>query len=121
MQIIRMCDMEFYGYTGFLSEEKENGQVFCVSCELRFDDILGAKTDRLEDTVDYSDVYDIVRDITENSSFNLIEHLAYVIGGTVLEKYSDIREITVTVSKPDAPIDGMFRTMETVITRKRDE
>ncbi|MBQ1894145.1 MAG: dihydroneopterin aldolase [Clostridiales bacterium] len=116
MAIIRMCDMEFYGYTGCLPEEKENGQVFIVSVVMECPGLEGCITDRLEDTVDYSKVYDTVKKTTERSDCNLIEFLANEIARKVLRVSDRIGRVTVTVSKPDAPIDGIFRTMEAEVT-----
>lgn len=118
---IKMSSMEFYGYTGCLPEEKENGQIFIIDCEMMFDELPGAVNDRLEDTVDYSKVYEVIKDITENNCFDLIEHLAYEIAGKVLETDGLIREVRIRVSKPDAPIDGVFGAMEAEITRSRED
>ncbi len=117
MAIIRMCDMEFYGYTGCLPEEKVNGQTFVVTCIMNCDNLPGCVTDNLEDTVNYAEVYEVIKNITEASHCNLIEHLAYEIAGEVLKVSSLITEVKIIVSKPQAPIDGKFRTMETEVVR----
>lgn len=114
-----MCDMEFFGHTGCLPEEKENGQTFVVTCDMGIDDIPGKYTDDLEDTIDYSVVYEVIRKVVESSYGNLIEHLAYEIGSEVVSCDPRIEEAVITVSKPQAPIEGTFRTMETTITVKR--
>jgi len=117
---IRICDMKVFGHTGCLPEEKENGQFFIISCEMVIDDIKGKVTDDLEDTVDYSRIYKVIEERVSGSYYDLIEHLAYVIAGDVLEQDGSISEVTITVSKPDAPINGDFRTVETEITRRRN-
>lgn len=116
MAVIRMCDMEFYGYTGCLPEEKINGQTFIISCEMTCDDLPGTVTDELTDTVNYAEVYEVIKKETEESHCNLIEHLAHVIATKVLKVSNLITEVKITVSKPQAPIDGKFRTMETEVT-----
>ena len=119
MDTIRMKNMEFFGHTGCLPEAKKNGQKFVVTCEIFFESIQGKITDSLNDTVDYSAVYSKVRDVVESDMGNLIEHLAYQIAGEVLYMAPSAVSVTVTVSKPDCPIDGTFETMEAVITRDR--
>ncbi len=120
MDLIRMKNMEFFGHTGCLPEEKENGQRFVVTCEIVFDTIYGKITDSLNDTCDYSAVYEKIRQTVESDRGNLIEHLAYVIAGEVLRMEPRAVNVTVTVSKPDCPIDGRFETMEAVIFRGRE-
>ena len=115
MAKIRMCDMEFYGYTGCLPEEKKQGQTFIVTVEMDCEDLVGCISDRLEDTVDYSKVYDIVKNIVESSHCNLIEHLCFSIARELLDSSDLITEVKVTVSKPNAPVNGKFRTMETEV------
>ena len=121
MDHIVMSEMRFHGYVGVFPEEKERGQTFIVSCDMAFDKIPGAVTDRLEDTVDYSAVYDVIKDEVTSSGCDLIEHLAYEIGGKVLSCSDLIKSVEVTVSKPEAPVDGNFKTMLTKITRSRGE
>ena len=116
MAIIRMCDMEFYGYTGCLPEEKIQGQNFVITCTMVCDSLPGTVTDELSDTVNYAEVYEIIKKETEESHCNLIEHLAYVIANKVLKVSELISEVTIKVSKPEAPIDGKFKAMETEVT-----
>lgn len=119
MDHLRMCDMEIKGYTGCLPSEKENGQVFVISIDMGFEHIPGAMTDELEGTVDYSALYEVVRERVASSRGNLIENLAWNIAGDVLAFSPLPEQVEVTVSKPQAPVDAKFRTMETVITRSR--
>ncbi|MCQ2531827.1 MAG: 2-amino-4-hydroxy-6-hydroxymethyldihydropteridine diphosphokinase [Saccharofermentans sp.] len=119
MDHLRMVDMEFYGYTGCLPEEKENGQTFVVTVDMACNRIPGAMTDNLEGTINYAELYERIKNYVTTSKGNLIENLAYNIGGIVLD-YSDIPDsVKVTVSKPQAPVVGMFKTMETTIELNR--
>lgn len=119
MDHLRLCDMEIYGYTGCLPEEKENGQIFVISIDMGFEHIPGAITDDLDGTVNYAALYDVIHERVSTSKGNLIENLAWNIAGDVLD-FSDLPDtVTVTVSKPNAPVEAKFRTMETSITRSR--
>ncbi|MCR5528642.1 MAG: dihydroneopterin aldolase [Saccharofermentans sp.] len=121
MDHIVMSEMRFHGHVGVFPEEKENGQIFIVSCDMAFDKIPGAVTDKLEDTVDYAVVYDVIKQEVTTSRCDLIEHLAYEIAGKVLEVSDLIKNVEITVSKPEAPVNGNFKTMLTKITRERGE
>ena len=115
MNMISMKEIKLFGYTGCLPVEKENGQYFYVSVDFLCDEIPGAVTDRLEDTINYDEAYGIIEEIVTSSRFNLIEHLAHEIGNALITRYELARQIHVTVKKPDAPVNGIFDAMETRI------
>lgn len=119
MDHLKMLEMEFHGYTGCLPEEKENGQTFIVSVDMAFLRNKGAITDNLEDTVNYAELYELIKNFVTTSKGNLIENLAYEIGLIVLNYTLLPDSVVVTVSKPNAPVEGMFKTMETSIEVKR--
>ena len=74
MDHVKMCDMEFYGFTGCLPEEKEKGQIFVVTCDMGFEELPGAKTDELSGTVDYSEVYELIKDIVSYLEYFTLEY-----------------------------------------------
>ncbi len=121
MDHLRMCDMKFHGYTGCLPFEKENGQIFIVSVDMSFNRNKGAITDNLNDTVNYAELYELIKGFVTTSKGDLIENLAYEIGGIVLNYTTLPDSVEVTVSKPEAPVEGDFRTMEVSIVRNRKQ
>mgnify|MGYP002624882140 CR=1 FL=1 len=120
MDRITLKNIKAYGFTGCLPEEKEKGQYFYITCEISCGDIRGKVTDDLSDTVDYSEVMSLIVSRTKKSRFDLIEHLAYVLAGDVLEYSPLAEEVKIIISKPDAPMEGGFETVTTEITRRRD-
>lgn len=118
MDSIIMKDMKFFGYVGCLESEKDQGQNFYVTCEMFFEPaIKGCYTDKLEDTVDYSVIFDLIRSTVEEAEFDLIERLAQAIADKVLDYDKRIKKTIITVSKPEAPIAGSFGSMEVRIER----
>lgn len=117
----RIClkGMSFYGYTGVFDFEKQNGQRFIVDLTLCFIENQAVQTDALADTVHYGEVFDVVKDITTTCRFDLIEHLAGRIVSAVLEKFPLVCAAEAVVSKPDAPVDGIFESMSVHIFRER--
>ena len=67
MDVITLKNMDFFGHTGVLPEEKENGQLFTVTAELFYDEIRGAETDRLEDTTNYAELYALIKELVEKN------------------------------------------------------
>ena len=73
MAVITLHNMKFHAYHGCLDFEKKEGNTFLVSVSLELDTTLAGKTDDLDDTLNYQQVYDVVRREMEIPS-NLIEH-----------------------------------------------
>jgi len=119
MDRILMQGMSFYGFTGVLPYEKQNGQTFLVDVEMELPPIHACETDELNDTVSYADAFEIVRSIVENERFNLVERLCGVICERLLASFDRVEGVTVTVRKPQAPIEGVFEAMGVRISRRR--
>jgi 7,8-dihydroneopterin aldolase/epimerase/oxygenase len=117
---IILNNMKFYAYHGVLPFENTTGQYFYIDAELFVDISKAGLSDELEDTVDYSVVYGIIKDITENNKFRLIEKLADSISREILSRYINISEIVVRVRKPDAPIEGEFDWVGVEIKRTQN-
>ena len=64
MGIIRLKNMTFYGYHGVYDFEKEKGTDFEIDLELFTPLLKSSKSDNIEDTINYEDIYDYIRDIT---------------------------------------------------------
>jgi dihydroneopterin aldolase len=88
------------GKHGWHEHEKTTPQKFSVSVELELETQAG-QTDKLEDTVNWSETRAKIIDIVENSSFNLIEKLAQTIAQEMV-KNSLVKKSTVEVDKLEA-------------------
>lgn len=108
--------MRFKACHGVSPEEKQNPQLFIVDLELSLDLEKAGRSDRLEDTVDYGAVYTCVREIAEGASFNLLEALAQAIADRLLNEFS-FKAVTVSVKKPEAPVEGDFKYFSVIIER----
>lgn len=112
--------MEFHGFHGVNESEKRQGQRFTVDVEMTADLSRASETDDLEDTVNYSRVFGLVKEIVEGQSRDLIETVAGEIAGRVLEDFA-VEEIRVRVSKPDVPLKGAkLKGAAVEIFRRRD-
>ncbi len=118
MDKIILEDLAFYGYHGALVEENELGQKFFIDLELGCDLEPAGKSDQLAKSVNYAQVYELVKEICQEEQFKLLEALAEEIAGTILEEFARVEEVTVRVEKPEAPIEGIFDHVGVEITRK---
>lgn len=87
---------------------------------MRFNFDEAARRDKLGETVDYAEVYDIVKRIVTKNTFYLIERLAFLIGEGVMAAQPRIREIEVTVRKHNPPVGGTCDRAEATFSGKRD-
>ncbi|RYM04921.1 2-amino-4-hydroxy-6-hydroxymethyldihydropteridine diphosphokinase [Sporolactobacillus sp. THM7-7] len=111
--------MRFYGYHGALPEEKKIGQRFLVDVTLSVDLYQAGISDRLDQTINYAQVYSIVREIVEGPSCKLIERVAERIAETLLNTFSMAQSCLIRVIKPDPPIAGHYDSVAVEVIRKR--
>ena len=126
MDKITMKNMKFYGYHGVMPEEQVNGQDFLIDVDMYLDLKKAGLSDNLADSVDYSEVYGIIKNITKSNIFRLLEKLADSIAREILSRYEKIEEIVVHVKKPDAaltdaPLTGAVDWVGVEIKRSRDD
>ena len=121
MDKIVMKNLSFYGYHGVLSEETTLGQKFFIDIELLVDLKKAGKSDHVKDTVHYGEAYNIIKNIVEEKRFKLIEALAEDIADTILKTFSLVKEIDVTIKKPEAPVPGIYDYFGVQIRRSQNE
>ena len=114
--LLRLCGLTFYGYHGVSAAEKETGRVFEVDCELELDLAEAGHSDRLRDTVDYGQVYKLIRETVEGKAFALMEALATELATKVLDRFPVYR-VTLKVRKLHPPLAGQVTHIEVEITR----
>lgn len=118
---LSLLGMRFQGRHGVHAEEKVTAQPFEVDLVLHADLGAAAERDDLAATVDYGEVFDVVRAIVEGTSRDLIEALAGTIASATLAATPPeiVRAVEVRVRKPEAPIGGTFDTVEVSLLRER--
>jgi dihydroneopterin aldolase len=112
--------IECFGYHGVLEHEKRDGQVFVIDLELGLDTRPAAASDDLRDTVDYGSLVTQVKAAVESDPVDLIETLIHRISEVCLAD-DRVEWATVTVHKPNAPIDATFSDVTLTTTRTRED
>jgi dihydroneopterin aldolase len=118
MGIIRLNNMNFYGYHGIYDFEKEQGTNFEIDLELFTPLTKSSKSDNIEDTINYEDVYEQVKKAFGSKSYFLLEKLADSISRSIFEEYK-IDKLIIRVRKINAPLDGKLDSVEIELKRKR--
>ena len=99
--IIYKKDLRVKTIIGIFDWERNVKQEVSIDMEFPFDCKSAAKTDSIEDTVDYKTICKGVIKFVEESSFQLQESLAEGIASLVKDTYG-VESIKLRVSKPGA-------------------
>lgn len=105
MSKITLKNMKFHAYHGVLEDEKMNGNNFLVSVALKLDTSKAAKSDLLEDTLNYQEIYDLVKSEMEVRS-DLIEHVAHRIYSKILKQFPQVKKLKLKLTKLQPPLGG---------------
>lgn len=98
MDRIVLEGLAFSGRHGVRPAEREQAQEFKVDIEVEADLSAAGKTDRLEDTIDYTRLRRVAKDVIEGESVKLLETLAARIADGILA-LSNVDRVTVRVAK----------------------
>ncbi len=104
------------GYHGVFPEERRDGQDFVVDVHLGL--VLDTESDDLSATVNYADVAAEVVTVITGKAFHLIETVAGRIADRCLS-FDGVAEVSVTVHKPQAPVQYEFTDLSVTIHRSR--
>ena len=85
MIVVELEGLEVFGRHGVLEEERRDGQAFLYDVRLEVGD--AALSDRIEDAVDYREVADCVREVSDGRQFNLIEALAAAVADALVSTF----------------------------------
>ena len=118
MDKIIIHDAEFRCNIGVTQEERKKKQKIIVGVVIFANLGNSFESDSLDDTIDYTKVHQMVKNIVENSRSKLIETLAGKIAKEILEK-TNAKETSVTIKKPGAMASRNVRYASVEVTRKK--
>lgn len=118
LDVITLTGLRARGHHGVFDHERADGQEFVVDVAVRLPLRPAAAGDDLAATVHYGELAEAVVAAIERDPVDLIETLAERIADVALG-FAAVRETTVTVHKPHAPITVPFDDVTVTITRGR--
>jgi dihydroneopterin aldolase len=95
--VVELAGLEVPGRHGVGEEERQSEQPFLYDVRVELPE---PRSDRIEDTVDYRDVVELLREISEAREFSLLEALAGAVAEALLQRFPAIRNVRVRVRKP---------------------
>ncbi len=119
LNIIRLKNAVFYAYHGVFKDEQNLGGRFEVDLDLYCDFSEAAHADSLDRTVDYEQVYAVMKDLVQGKKYFLVESLAYNIADGILARFGKTEKIVVRVRKNNPPVKGVIDAVEVEVVRER--
>ena len=116
--IIELEGMEFKAYHGCLEQEKVRGNSFTVDFRGELDLSAAVLSDNLNDTLNYSEIYDIVAEEMSIPS-ELLENVAGRIVHGIEKRFPELISFSVRVSKKRPPVDGVAQWSRVTLRSNR--
>jgi dihydroneopterin aldolase len=115
---IELRGLSIYTHHGVSEAEQEVGQRLEFDVSFDVPDCDAVLTDRLEDTIDYGRVCDIVALAATERSYKTLERLAQVVGERLMEQYGS-DSVRVRAAKPEPPLPLAIQEIAVEVTQER--
>ncbi|MFC2128347.1 dihydroneopterin aldolase [Bacteroidota bacterium] len=113
---IQIEGMEFYAHHGHFAEERIIGNKFLLDLFIDTDCKKAAETDKLEDALNYQEVYEIVKQEMKIKS-HLLENVAGRILDELYNRFDTIKNVRIKVSKMNPPMGGKIEKVSVCLSR----
>jgi dihydroneopterin aldolase len=100
---IEINGLSLYTHHGVSEAEREIGQRLLIDLRLDVGETDATVTDRVEDTVDYAEVCQLVALVAQQRSYKTLERLCSAIADRLLGDF-ELEGVWVKASKPEPPI-----------------
>jgi 7,8-dihydroneopterin aldolase/epimerase/oxygenase len=100
---IEISGLSLYTHHGVSEAEREVGQRLLLDLRLDVGETDATVTDRVEDTVDYAEVCQLVALVAQQRSYRTLERLCSAIADRLLADF-ELEGVWVKASKPEPPI-----------------
>jgi len=118
MGIIKVSNIRVFAHHGCLKEETKIGSEYRVDLKVSADLQTSAKTDMLEDTVDYVFLNKVIKEEMGKPS-KLLETVSRRILDRIFNEDELVKKATVSISKINPPIGGDVEKVTVKMTDKR--
>ena len=115
---VELRGLSIYTHHGVTDAEQEVGQRMEFDLSFDLSDCDAVLTDRLDDTVDYAEVCDIVALAATERSYRTLERVCQVIAGRLMERF-DCESVQVRAAKPEPPVPYPVREAVVEVTLDR--
>ncbi len=113
---IELRGLSVYTHHGVDDAEQRVGQRLLIDVLLEPADCGALRSDRIEETIDYAAVADLVAETATERSYRTLERLCAVIAERLLERFG-ARRARVRAAKPEPPIAHAIDRVAVEVTR----
>jgi dihydroneopterin aldolase len=106
--------MEFFAYHGHYKEEQIIGTKFIVDLEMVFETVHSEYSDHLNDTINYQEVYLVVKKEMEIKA-HLLENVARRILDAVMQSFPQVKSLQVKIAKVNPPLGGKIKQVSCIL------
>jgi len=114
MGCIELKKMIFHAYHGVMEQERIAGNTYRIDLKLFLDLSKAIESDKLEDTINYAEIFDLVKTEMAIPS-RLLEHVAGRIVKKIRQAYPHISKVRIRLAKNNPPIEGEIREAAVVV------
>ena len=100
---VEIVGLSLYTHHGVTAAEREIGQRLVIDLRIEVGACDATVTDRVEDTVDYGEVCQVIALIAQQRSYKTLERLCAVIADRLASQFG-AESVTVKAAKPEPPI-----------------
>lgn len=111
---ILLENVQIYAHHGVFPQETHVGNLFLVNLRLKVDFENASKSDDLNETISYAEVFDLVKQEMAIPS-KLLEHVAGRIIRVLKKEFPEIQQIELKISKRNPPVGGQVEYASVVI------
>ncbi len=117
---IEITGLSLYTHHGVSAAEREIGQRLMLDLRLEVGESDATLTDRLEDTIDYGEVCQLVALVAQQRSHRTLERLCSTIADRLLADY-ELEGVWVKATKPEPPIPLSVAEVSVEVWREAEE
>lgn len=114
--------LKLHGYHGVLEQERTIGNEFQFDIVIGYDFCEAALVDKLDGTLNYASVIETIKKVNDTPS-SLLENLCWRLNKELRERFPNIGEMTIKVSKLSPPIRNIELNAVSIVikTRKNED
>jgi dihydroneopterin aldolase len=117
---ITLEGLEFFAFHGYYDEEQKIGNKYGVDITIETSLKKAGTDDKLSETIDYEELYKIIRE-EMNKPSRLLENIAGRIINAVFTNFPLITFIEISISKFNPPIGGICKRAIVTLSSARND
>lgn len=117
---VEVRQLSIFTHHGVTDAEREAGQRMEFDITFDVPDCDAVLTDRIEDTIDYGEVCDVVALAATERSYRTLERLCRVVGERLIERFG-CESVQVRAAKPEPPLPLAVNEVAVEVTLDRGD